>query len=117
MCTTVLEATQQRLLIEHPEGPVKPPDLKEVDVPVRVAEAENILLLGMLGNGLHHAVLGQQGVARRQLLLRGAFAVGLVEQQSTSWGHMWKPVKMCRKKDVEVKADILQLQKKKCRRF
>lgn len=59
--------------------------LEEVDVSVRVAEAENILLFGVLRNGLDDAVLGEEGVARRQLLLQRAFTVGLVEQQRTTW--------------------------------
>lgn len=76
-----------------------PPYLEEVDVPVRVAEAEHVLLLGVLGNGLHDAVLGQQGVARRQLLLWGAFTVGLIEEQSTSWGE----------KHLETHENVLQV--------
>lgn len=58
--------------------------LEEVDVAVGVAEAEHVLFLGVLGNGLDHAVLGQQAVAGGQLLLRGASAVGLVEEQRTT---------------------------------
>lgn len=40
------------------------PYLEEVDVSVGVAEAENVLLLGVLGNCLNNAVLSQQGIAR-----------------------------------------------------
>lgn len=76
----------------------KAPYLEEVDVPVCVAETENVLLFGVLGNGLHDAVLGQQGVARRQLLLWGAFTVGLVEQQGTTWReNMFKRMRMYRR--------------------
>ncbi len=38
--------------------------LEEVDVSIRVAEAEDVLLFGVLGNGLDNAVLGQESVAR-----------------------------------------------------
>lgn len=58
--------------------------LEEVDVSIWVAEAENILLFGVLWDGLDDAVLGQKSVARQQLLLRRAFTVSLVEQQCTS---------------------------------
>lgn len=55
--------------------------LEKVDVSIRVAEAEHVLLLGMLRNSLDDAVLGQEGVAGRQLLLRRAFTVSFIEQQ------------------------------------
>ena len=60
--------------------------LEEVDVSIAVAEAEDVLLLGVLGHRLHHAVLRKQGVARGPLLLRGHLPVGLVEQQGAPWG-------------------------------
>lgn len=58
--------------------------LEEVDIAVRIAEAKNVLFSGVLGNGLDHAVLGQEGVAGGQLPLRGASAVGLIEEQRAS---------------------------------
>ena len=64
--------------------------LEEVDVSIAVAEAEDVLLLGVLGHRLHHAVLRQQGVARGPLLLRGPLPVGLVKQQRAPWGDRGK---------------------------
>lgn len=58
--------------------------LEEVDVAVRIAEAENVLFFGVLGDGLDDAVLGQEGVAGGQLRFWGAFAVGFVEEQRAS---------------------------------
>lgn len=55
--------------------------LEEVDVSIGIAEAEHVLLLGVLGNGLDDAVLGQEGVAGGQLHFWGASAVGLIEEQ------------------------------------
>ena len=62
------------------------PDLEEVDVSVGVAEAEDVLLLGVLGHRLDDAVLGQQRQAR-VLQLRRALPVGLIEQQGAAWGE------------------------------
>ena len=58
-------------------------DLEEIDVSVGVAEAEDVLLFGVLGDRLDEAVLGQQRVAR-VLQLRRALPVGLVEQQGAT---------------------------------
>lgn len=72
--------------------------LEKVDVSIRVAEAEHVLLLGMLRNSLDDAVLGQEGVARRQLLLRRAFTVSFIEQQCAPWKgkEMLLPCDYCR---------------------
>lgn len=58
--------------------------LEEVDISVRVAEAEDVLPLWVLGNGLDDAVLGQEDEVRRGLLLWRAFTVGLIEKKCTS---------------------------------
>lgn len=61
--------------------------LEQVDVSVRVAQTEDVLLLGMFGDGLDDAVVGQQSVARRKLALGAdAFPVSLIKQQSATWG-------------------------------
>lgn len=61
--------------------------LEEVDVSIRIAEAENVLFFRVLGNGLDDAVLGQESVAGGQLLFWGAFAVGFVEEQRAPCNH------------------------------
>lgn len=38
--------------------------LEEVDVSIRVAEAEHILLFGVFGYSLDNAVFSQEGIAR-----------------------------------------------------
>lgn len=38
--------------------------LEKVDVSIGVAEAEDVLLFGVLGNGLDDAVLSQESIAR-----------------------------------------------------
>lgn len=58
--------------------------LEKVDISEGVAEAEHVLLLGVFRNGLHDAVLREQGAARRAALVQGVLPVGLVEQQGAS---------------------------------
>lgn len=54
---------------------------------MRVAQAEDVLLLGVFGDGLDDAVVGQQSVARRKLLLSAdVFPISLVKQQSATCG-------------------------------
>lgn len=56
--------------------------LKQVDVSVRVAQTEDVLPPGMFRDGLDDAVVSQQDVARRKLLLGGAaLPIRLVKQQ------------------------------------
>lgn len=55
--------------------------LEEVDIAVGIAQAEDVLLFGVFRDGLHNAVLGKEGIAGGQVLLGGALAVRLVEQQ------------------------------------
>lgn len=85
--------------------------LKEVDVSVRVAKAEDVLLFGMLRNGLDNAVLGQEGVARRQLLLWRAFTVSFIEQQRTSWKR-WEWRYRHKDKEMDTKVMIKRCRKK-----
>ena len=59
--------------------------LKQVNISICIAKAEDILPFGMLRNGLNNAVLSQESVARRQLRFRRAFTISLIEQQRTSW--------------------------------
>lgn len=56
--------------------------LEQVDVAVRVAQTEDVLPAGVFGDGLDDAVIGQQGITRRQLLLAACLLPArLVEQQ------------------------------------
>lgn len=60
----------------------RPPNLEQVDVSVRVAQAEDVLSPRVLGRRLHQAVGRRQEEARRKLLLGAAPPpVRLVEQQ------------------------------------
>lgn len=54
--------------------------LEKVDVSKGVAEAEDVFLLRMLGDGLHYAVFSKQGTPRGATLIRGILPVGLVKQ-------------------------------------
>ena len=54
--------------------------LEQVDVSVRVAQTEDVLLLGMFGDGLDDAVVGQQSVTRRKFLVStDGFTVRLIK--------------------------------------
>lgn len=64
--------------------------LEKVDITEGVAEAEHVLLLGVLRHGLHDAVFRKQGAARRPALIQGVLPVGLVEQQGASCGERSK---------------------------
>lgn len=59
--------------------------LEKVDIPTGVAQAEHVLLLGVLGDRLHDAVLCKEGTSRGTALVRAILTVGLVKQQSTAW--------------------------------
>lgn len=65
--------------------------LEKVDISEGVAEAEHVFLLGVLRDGLHNAVLGEQGTAGRAALIQGVLPVGLIEQQGTPCGERGKP--------------------------
>lgn len=59
--------------------------LEQVDVSVRVAQTEDVFLLGMFGDGLDDTVVGQQSVARRKLPVSAdVFPVRLIKQQSAT---------------------------------
>lgn len=59
--------------------------LQQVDVSVRVAQTEDVFLLGVFGDGLDDAVVGQQSVTRRKLLFGAhVLPVRLIKQQSAT---------------------------------
>lgn len=70
-------------------------NLKEVDVTVGVAQAEHVLLLRVLGDGLDDPVLGQQSVTGQSLLLWRTFPIRLVKQERAAWrkekSSTWDP--------------------------
>lgn len=59
--------------------------LEKVDVPTGVAQAEHVLLLGMLWDRLHDAVLCEEGTPWGAVLVCGILSVRLIKQQSTAW--------------------------------
>lgn len=61
--------------------------LEKVDVPTGVAQAEHVLLLGMLWDRLHDAVLCKEGAPRGAILVCGILPVSLIKQQSTAWAR------------------------------
>lgn len=62
------------------------PHLEQVHVSIRVAQTEDMLLPWVLRDGLDDAVISQESVARRKLLVGAATAppVCLVKQQSAT---------------------------------
>lgn len=62
------------------------PHLEQVHVSIRVAQTEDMLLPWVLRDGLDDAVISQESVARRKLLVgaAGAPPICLVKQQSAT---------------------------------
>lgn len=78
----VLEASKVHNSLEvNKQKQADATDLEEVNVPVGVAQAEDVLFLGVFGDGLHDAVLCEQGVARGEVLLTGGLPISLIEEQ------------------------------------
>lgn len=59
--------------------------LEKVDIATGVAQAKHMLLLRMLWDRLHDAVLCKEGTPWGAILIRGIFPVSLIKQQSTAW--------------------------------
>jgi len=59
--------------------------LKEIDVSIGIAEAEDILFLGMLRNCLHNTVLSKHCVMWCAFLLWGGLSIGFTQQKCTAY--------------------------------
>lgn len=58
--------------------------LEKVDISIGVTQAEHVLLLGMLWDRLHNAVLCKEGTPWGAILVCGILSVGLIKHQSTA---------------------------------
>lgn len=64
---------------------IKEAYLKEIDVSIGIAEAEDILFLGMLRNCLHNTVLSKHCVMWCAFLLWGGLSIGFTQQKCTAY--------------------------------
>lgn len=59
--------------------------LKKIDVSIGIAEAEDILFLGMLRNCLHNTVLSKHCIMWCAFLLWGGLSIGFTQQKCTAY--------------------------------
>lgn len=64
---------------------IKATCLKEIDISIGIAEAEDMLFLGMLRNCLHNTIFSKHCVTWCAFLLRGGLSIGFTQQNCTAY--------------------------------